>query len=105
MKLDRLTSQSPRHSQESIEWVRPAPGERIRRIDALEGADGDRQRSLQQEMSEIEAGAIGTFNGGAHVLQDAHDLALQVTALGAAADQLIKPGLLPMAAKGIDDLA
>jgi hypothetical protein len=38
-------------------------------------------------------------------LQDAHDLAGQLAALGAAADRLIKPGSLAMAGKGIDDSA
>lgn len=105
MKLDRLASTTQRLSQESIERARHVAGEQIRRVDALEGVEGDRQRSLQQEVSEIEPGAIGAFHGGEHVLQDAHDLAEQVAALGAAADHLIKPGSLPMAVKGIDDNA
>ena len=105
MKLDRLASTTQRLSPESSERARHVAAERIRRVDALEGVEGDRQRSLQQEISEIEPGAIGTFNGGGHILQDARDLAAQVAALGAAADHLIKPGSLPLAVEGIDDSA
>lgn len=105
MKLDRLASTTQRLSQESMERMRHVAGERIRRVDALEGVEGDRQRSLQQEISEIEPGAIAAFNGSEHVLQDAHELAVQVAALGAGADLLIKPGSLPPAGKGIDDSA
>ena len=50
MKLDRLASTTQRLSRESIERARHVAGERIRRVDALEGVEGDRQRSLQQEM-------------------------------------------------------
>ena len=105
MKLDRLASTTQHLSQESRDRARHVAGERIRRVDALEGVEGDRQRSVQQEMSEIEPGAIGVFNGGEHVRQDAHELAVQVAALGAGADHLIRAGSLPMAVKGIDDNA
>jgi hypothetical protein len=105
MKLDRLASTTQRPSQESIERARHVAGQRIRRVDALEGVEGDRQRSLQQEMAEIDPGAIGAFNGGEHVLQDARDVAAQVAALGAAADSLLKPASVPVASKGIDDSA
>ena len=84
MKLDRLASTTQRLSQESLARARYVAGERIRRVEALEGVEGDRQRSVQQEMAEIEPGAISAFKGGEQILQDARGLALQVAALGAA---------------------
>ena len=105
MKLDRLSSTTQRLSQESMVRAHEVAGERIRRVEALEGVEGDRQRSVQQEILSIEPGAISDFNGGERVLQGAHDLALQVAALGAAADHLIKPVPLRMAVKAIDESA
>lgn len=103
MKLDRLASTTQRLSQESIERARHVAGERIRRVDALEGVEGDRQRSLQQEIAEIEPDAIGGFHGSGHVLADARNVAAQVAALGAEADHLIKPESVPTAMRRIDD--
>ena len=103
MKLDRLASTTQRLSQESLARARYVAGERIRRVEALEGVEGDRQRSVQQEMAEIEPGAISALKGGEQILQDARGLALQVAALGAAVDRLIKPASLPQIIKGVDD--
>ena len=105
MKLDRLASTTQRLSPESSERARQVAGERIRRVAAMDAAEGDRKRSLQQEMAVIEPGAIDDFNHSAHVLQEARDLAAQVTALGAAADNLLKPVAVPTSLKGIDDSA
>lgn len=105
MKLNRLASTTQRPSQESSERARHVAGQRIRRVEALEGVESDRQRSLQQEIAEIAPGAIGAFKGGERVLQDARDVAAQLTALGPAVDELIKPTALPAAIKGVDDTA
>jgi hypothetical protein len=70
MKLDRLSSTTPRLSQESMVRAHEVAGERIRRVEALEGVEGDRQRSVQQEILSIEPGAISDFNGGERVLQE-----------------------------------
>ena len=42
MKLDRLASTTQRLSQESLARARYVAGERIRRVEALEGVEGDR---------------------------------------------------------------
>jgi hypothetical protein len=105
MKLNRLASTTQRPSQESIERVRHAPDERIRRVEALEGAESDRQRSLLQEIAEIDPGAIGAFNGGEQIMQGAHEVALQLALLGAAVDDLIKPSSLTAVIHGVDDKA
>lgn len=63
MKLSRLSSTTQRPTQESIERVRHVDEERIRRVEVMEGVEGDRQRSLQQEMAEIQPAALGDFHG------------------------------------------
>lgn len=103
MKLNRLESTTQRLSQESRAPARHVAGEPVRRVEALEGIDGDRQRSRQQEMAEIGAGALGDFAGGRRVLQDARALAAELAALGTAADELIKGDALNAATGHIDD--
>lgn len=105
MKLTRLASTTQRPSQESIERVRQAGDFRVRRVEMLEGVEGDRQRTLQQEMAEIDPGAIAAFEGSDQVLQGARQLAAQVAALGPAADELIKPASLGKLLHGVDDQA
>ncbi len=105
MKLTRLGSTTQRFSQESIERLHQGDDFRVRRVDMLEGVEGDRQRTLQQEMAEIEPAAIAAFEGSDRVLQGARQLAAQVAALGPAADELIKPASLGKLLPGVDDLA
>lgn len=105
MQLNRLASTTQRPSQEAIERARHSPDERIRRVEALEGAESDRQRSLQQEIAEIEPGAIGEFNGGEQIMQGAQEVAAQLVNLGAAVDDLIKPSSLTAVIHVIDDQA
>lgn len=94
MKLPYLASTTQRPSQESVEPVRHADGERIRRVELLEAVAGDRQRSLRQELAEIAPGAIADFAGQEQVLREASEVAAQLVALGTAVDDLIKPGEL-----------
>jgi len=105
MKLDRLVSTTKRPSADSIERARHVAGERVRRVEAQEGVEGDRERSLQQELAEIEAGAIGAFHGGERVLQGARDVATQLAAMGASVDSLIKTSQIKSSIKGVDDSA
>lgn len=105
MQLNRLSSTTQRPSQESIERACHLPDERIRRVEALEGAESDRQRSLQQEIAEIEPEAIAAFNGSEQIMQGAHEVAAQLATLGAAVDDLIKPSSLRAVMHGIDDKA
>ncbi len=105
MQLNRLASATQRPSQEAIERARHLPDERIRRVEALEGAESDRQRSLQQEIAEIEPGAIGEFSGGEQIMQGAQEVAAQLVSLGAAVDDLIKPSSLTAVIHVIDEQA
>lgn len=105
MKLTRLSSTTQRPSQESIDRQRQGESVRVRRVDLLEGVDGDRQRTLQQELAEIEPAAIAAFLGGEQILEDARRLAAEVAALGPAADELIKPAALARQLSGVDEQA
>lgn len=106
MKLPHLASTTQRPSPESVEPVRHADNERIRRVESLEGVAGDRQRSLRQELAEITPGAIADFVGQEQVLREASEVAAQLVALGSAVDDLIKPGELSrQALPTVDDSA
>ncbi|MCG2575490.1 hypothetical protein LZ012_00615 [Dechloromonas sp. XY25] len=104
MTLQRLASTTQRPTPESIDPARRGERERIRRVESMEGTEGDRERSLRQELAEIDPGAIAEFAGHAQMLHEASEVAAQLVAHGAAIDDLIKPGnysrqLLP----GVDD--
>jgi hypothetical protein len=105
MKLTRLESTTQRPTQESLERARHAVEERIRRVEALEGTEADRQRSLLQELAEFQTAAIAPFDRGEQVLQEARDVAAQLSALGSAADDLIMPASLTASVVHIDDAA
>ncbi|MGE5471694.1 MAG: hypothetical protein ACM3X0_12915 [Bacteroidota bacterium] len=91
MKLNRLESTTPHPATESVEPARPAAGDQVCRVEALHGTS-DRQRSLQQEMAELDPNAVGPFAGGERILQDAKAVATQLAALGADGQALlIKP--------------
>lgn len=105
MKLTRLSSSTQRPTQESIERARHVDDERIRRVEVMEGIEGDRQRSLQQELAEVEPAAVGDFHGEEKVLQDARDVAAQLLEMDVGTDSLIKPGMRLDRLIGIDDSA
>ena len=63
MKLTQLGNTTQRPVTEGGVRPHPADGERVRRVEALDASESDRQRSLQQEMAEIEAEAIADFAG------------------------------------------
>ncbi|NTV68941.1 MAG: hypothetical protein HGA71_02225 [Azonexaceae bacterium] len=104
MKLNRLSSTTQRPTRESSERVRPVDNEQIRRVEVMEGIEGDRQRSLLQEIAEVDPSAVGDFHGQERVLQGARDVAAQLLEMEAAGtDSLIKPGVPLVRLIGIDD--
>ena len=106
MKLPSLASTTQRPTRESVERVHQVGHERIRRVESMEGIEGDRQRSLRQELDEIEPAAMATFEGQAEILREASSVAAQLLTLGAAADDLIKADDLPrVVVPTIDDSA
>jgi len=90
MKLDRLTSTTQHLSQESRERARHVAAESIRQVAAMEGVEGDRQRSLQQEVAEFDQKAIASFAGGELVVAAAHEIAAQLAALDKSNNTLLK---------------
>lgn len=105
MKLTRLSSSTQRPTQESVDRLRHADDERVRRVEVMEGVEGDRQRSLQQEMAEVEPAALGDFHGEEKIHQEARDVAAQLLDLETGTDSLIKPGIRLDRLIGIDDIA
>ncbi|HLO63806.1 MAG TPA: hypothetical protein VK165_12680 [Azonexus sp.] len=105
MTLQRLASTTQqRPTPESTEPVSRGERERIRRVESLQGVEGDRERSLRQEMDEIAPGAIADFAGQEQILHEASEVAAQLVALGPAIDELIKPGdLSRRVLPGVDD--
>lgn len=98
MKLSRIESTTQHHAPEAVERASHAQAQQIRRVEALEAVVADRQRSLQQEMAEMDPRAMGPFEGGERILEDTRHLASRLSGLGSAADKLIKPlpgGKLP----------
>lgn len=90
MKLDRLTSTTQPLSPESRERARHVADETVLRVGAMEGVEGDRQRSLQQELADFDPKAVGAFDGGDLIMATAHDVATQLSTLGSAAHSLLK---------------
>ena len=102
MKLDRLSSTTQSLSPESRERARRVADETVLHVGAMEGIEGDRQRSLQQEISDFDQKAVGAFNGGDLILAAAHDVATQLSALGNAANTLDKTPDMRLFQAGID---
>ena len=94
MKLNRFESAGYHPASGDVpERLAAAPGERIRRIEASEGLENDRQRSLRQELAgQPEAAQESAANDA--VANQAHHLAAQIVDLGSQADQLVRVSVL-----------
>ena len=103
MKLTRLSSTTQRTTRESSERVRPVDNEQVRRVEVMDGIEGDRQRTLQQEIAEVDPGAVGDFPGQERVRQGARDDAAQLLEFDFGTDSLIKSGVALDRLIGIDD--
>lgn len=95
MKLNRLSTTGRTLTREAAERARAAADVPIRRVEALEGTESDRQRSLQQELDEIQAKAVGPFEGEEQVLQSARDVAGKLARLGPDAAAVVRPEKRP----------
>lgn len=105
MKLSRLEATTQRHSSVASQRVRHADEENVRRVEAMEGVEDDRQRSLQQELLDFEAPASAPFSGGEGVLQDARQVAAELVLLGNNRNGLLKLQALSHVFSKIDDQA
>ena len=90
MKLERLTSTTHSISHDAAERARTAPVDDHRRVNASEGMDGDRERSLSQELAAAD-GKIATAEGGQDARHEAQDVAAELVRLGDEAVRLIRP--------------
>ncbi len=90
MKLDRLTSTTQHLSQNAREHARHVAAESIAQVGAIEGIEGDRQRSLQQEIAEFDQRALGPFAGAGQIQAAAHEIAVQLVTLSGNAHSLVK---------------
>jgi hypothetical protein len=105
MKLDRLASTTARLSAEAAERGRQVAADGIRRVEMAEGVEGDRERSLQQELAMADPRAVGEFQGGERLFQDAKEIAAQVAGLGVQAAELLHPEVLADKLPHLDDSA
>lgn len=103
MKLSHLESTTQHHSADAVERAHLASRENIRRVEAMEGVEGDRQRSLQQEIAEVDPVAIGDFEGAEQVLKGAREVAARLTLLGTNTSGLVKLQALSRRYSRIDD--
>lgn len=105
MKLNRLESTTQRISRDAVERVEHVSAAAVRRVEAAEGVEGDRQRSLQQDIAEFDAKAVGPFEGREYTRQEARQAAAQLTLLGNSANGLLKLRALSVACQRVDDEA
>lgn len=105
MKLSRLESTTQRHSRDAVARAEEAGEQPLRRVEALEGIEGDKERSLQQERDEVEALAIGEFSGGTRILEDARQVASELSVLGDDARSLVNLAKLSLNLVKVDDQA
>ena len=102
MKLNRLESTTQHTTPELTERARHVSGS-IRRVEAQEGVEGDRQRSLQQELAEFDPRAVGPFEGSEVILDNARQVAAQLTLVGTNLKGLVKLQTLSQRFSRIDD--
>lgn len=105
MKLDRLASTTARLSAEAAERGRQVAADGIRRVEMAEGVEGDRERSLQQELAAADPRAVGEFQGDDRRLRDAKEIAAQVAGLGEQASELLHPAVLAEKLPHLNDSA
>jgi hypothetical protein len=82
MKTSRIISTTQSHSPEAAERALLANAQAVRRVEPMEGANNDRERSLQQDMAEIDPGSVGPYQGVERRRQQAARLAGQMAKLG-----------------------
>lgn len=90
MKLDRLTSTTQHLSQNAREHARHVAAEGVAQVVAIEGIEGDRQRSLQQEVAEFDQRVLDPFAGAGQVLAAAHEIAVQLVSRSSDVHSLVK---------------
>ena len=75
MNTSRLASTTRQHNPEAVGRTQPAQAPAVRRVEALEAASNERERSLQQEVALIDQKAIGPYQGAERRRAEARALA------------------------------
>lgn len=104
MKLPALSSTTQRATPESAARAKHAAVAAVRRVEAAEGVVADRERSLQQELDEVEAAAQAEFEGRARIQDEAHALAERLTREGLP-EGLLRTDVLRHQRPAVDDEA
>ena len=89
MKLNKLDSTTQPISAEAKRRARVATAAPVLRVEASEGIEGDRERSLSQELASVDPRAVGDYHGQQHLAGEVHALAEALSALGRESLQLI----------------
>ena len=105
MKLDRLEAKTAKPTQEARERGQIAAAHTVRRVEALEGVEADRQRSLQQELAAADPRAAAPFSGQEQVLAAAREVARTITSLGNQRSALIALHSLARSLSRVDEQA
>jgi hypothetical protein len=95
MKLTRLDSSTARLASEAVQRAHESAADQVRRVEAMEGVEGDRQRSLRQELAEIDQRAVGPFEGQDQVIRDAREIAGRLASLESPAS-IVRGSAIPV---------
>lgn len=85
MKSTRLASTTERYARPALERAAETGEAEIRRVETPEAIEGDRQRSLRQELTEADPQGRGLAEDNADHRREAHDVAEQLLHLPEAA--------------------
>lgn len=105
MKLDRLASTTARLSSEAAERARETSTVAVRRVEMAEGIEGDRERSLPQELASVDPRVVGDFAGEERLLEEARAVAAGIAGLGEHAGDLLQAEVLADRLPHLDDNA
>lgn len=78
MKTSRLTSTTQQTTPEASERSARAQANSVRRVEPMEGANNNNERSLQQDLAEIDPRVVGPYQGEERRRRDVHRLAEQM---------------------------
>lgn len=90
MKMSRLPSTTQQATPEAAERAALAQAGSVRRVEPMEGVVNERERSLQQDMAEVDPRAVGPYQGVERRRQQADQLARRLVDMGSDAVQLLR---------------
>ena len=88
MKVDRLTPGSRQPAP--LDRPRASSEATVQQVELAEAVAPDRRQSLRQDLEEIEAQAVGPFEGQELIQQQAHELAEKLAHRGMDAVRLVR---------------